>query len=123
MPRGEVGLQAVEDPPALHVGQEDVERHYRGLELLQLGERARRGARDQALEALHSRRFEEHLGEREVVLHDQDRKIIGLDLGPVVAGLVRLGLDLRLGVDRLDLGVPRRDRRLGERRLDDGLAL
>ena len=86
--RGEVGLQALEHAPALHVGQEDVERHHRRLVLAHHGERARAGAAHHALEALLPRRVEQDAREAEVVLDDQEDLVAGLDVVAVVVGLV-----------------------------------
>ena len=82
-----------------------------GWNSLIFDERARRRAGHHALEALPARRLEQHPRERQVVLHDQDRQVVGLDLGAVVARLVGLGLDFRLGVDRLHFGGRGRRRR------------
>ena len=55
----DVGLEPVEDAPALHVGQRDVERDHRRMELARHRQRAGAGVADQALEAGDARRVEQ----------------------------------------------------------------
>ena len=118
MARGEIGLQPLEHPPALHVGQVDIERQHRGLVLADHGERRGAGRRDQRLEALLPRGIEQDLGEAQIVLDDQQHAVAGLDLVAIIAHLVDedrrflVGLNRRQRLDGLDdFGLHRRRRR------------
>ena len=103
VPGGDVVLEPLDHAPAVDVGQADVEGD--GVGLVLAGHRQRGGAerRDQPLEALLARGLEQELGERQVVLDDQEQRIAGLDRLAVVAHLVdeRGGLE-----DRRRCGVP-----------------
>ena len=67
-------LQAVEDRPAGHVGQSDIERDGAGTELA--GQRQRRAAaqRDQRLDAAVVRQVHQDAGEGDVVFDDQQHR-------------------------------------------------
>ena len=82
--RRQVGLQPLEDAPAFHVGQEDVERDHRRLVVARHRERAGAARADQPLEAAARAPPEQHLGEREVVLDDQQHLVAGQDVVAVV---------------------------------------
>ena len=79
VPGGQVVLEPLEDPPAVDVGQVDVEGDRVGHVLA--GHRQRRGAErgDQPLEALLAGRVEQEPGEGQVVLDDQQDAVAGLD--------------------------------------------
>ena len=108
-----VGLQPVEDAPALHVGQEDVERDHRRMELARHRQRAAHPVADQPLEAGQAGRVEQHRREREVVLDDQHHAVAARDRVPIVLGHVREDLALEVaGGARRCFGV---DRHAGQR--------
>ena len=104
VPGARVVLEAVEDDPAVHVGQAQVERDGVGLQLVRQlqGRLAVRG--DHGLEAHLVRLVEQDRGEPGLVLDDQEDAVAGLDRVAVVAA------DLGLGVEA---GPPRGPRGRG----------
>ncbi|KAI1695359.1 hypothetical protein Ddc_21281 [Ditylenchus destructor] len=96
-----IRLQPVQHAPALHVGQEDVQRDQRRPELLRHGQRAGAGGRHQALHAGLPRRFQQHAGEGEVVLDDEQHPVAGDDVLAVVLGDVGEDDAVRRRVQRL----------------------
>ena len=79
--RGRIVLQPVENRPAGHVGQGDVQRDGAGDELA--GECQRRAAaqRDQGLDAALVRQVHQDAGEGDIVLDDQQHRIAGTESG------------------------------------------
>ena len=90
--RRQVGLQPLEHAPALHVGQEDVERDHR-----RAGTRASSPARRRRCEVTSPLKpaaraaSSSTLANAEVVLDDQQHPVAGLDVVAVVVGLVERG--------------------------------
>ena len=88
VPRRRIVLQPMQDPPAVDIGQEQIERDGGRLELV--GKLQRRDALrcDDSLEALFARRVEQESRKREIVLDDEQDVVARLDRVPVVAHLV-----------------------------------
>ncbi len=84
----EVVLEAIEDAPAVDVGQGDVERDRGGSVLAGEGQRGGPECGDQGLEARVPGRVDQEPGEPQVVLDDQERAVPGLDDVTVVVDLV-----------------------------------
>ena len=77
-------LELVEDRPAEHVGQEDVEGDGGGPVLLREHERVRAPRRREDLESLAVRLIDEDAGEVGIVLHDEEDGIALDDLVAVI---------------------------------------
>ena len=93
--RRQVVLEPIHHPPAVHVGQHDVERDGVGhvVARQRQGAGALRG--HQALAALFAHRFEQQAREGHVVLDDEQHGVAGLDRVAIVLRLV--GEQGRLG--------------------------
>ena len=96
--RGRVELELVEHRPAEHVGQEDIERDGRGVELPGQGQAQRALGGDDALEALVARQAEQDAGVVRIVLDDEQHGVALLDGVAVVLDvlLARDGQDREL---------------------------
>ena len=77
-------LQLVEHGPAEHVGQEDVERHRRRQELAGQGQGLGAAARDQRLQPAVAGEIDQDARVVRIVLDDEQRGVVGPDVGPIV---------------------------------------
>ena len=84
VPRRGIVLQPIENRPAGHVGQGDIERDGAGVELAREGERGGAAQRDQRLDAAIVRQVDQDAGEGDVVLDDQQDRIAGVNQVAVV---------------------------------------
>ncbi len=81
-------LQLAQHRPAEHVGQEDIERHRGGLELLGEIKGFRAARRDQDLEPLVASQVDQDARIMRIVLDDQKNCIPGFEIQPVVRQLL-----------------------------------
>ena len=88
VPGGHVVLEPVDDAPAVDIGQADIQGDRVGLVLARHRQRGGPERRDQSLEAFLAGGLEQQPGERQVVFHDQEQRIAGLQAVAVVADLV-----------------------------------
>ncbi len=77
VPGQRILLELAEHRPSQHVGQEDVERDRRRLELLGEVERIRPACRHQHLEALVAGKVGQDAGIMRIVFHDQQDAVAG----------------------------------------------
>ena len=82
--RDRIELELVQDRPAEHVRQEDIERDRGGPDLPRQGQRVRALVRDDALEAVVAREAEQDSRVMRVVLDDEHDRIALDDRFPVV---------------------------------------
>ena len=86
-------FQMVEDRPAQHVGQEDVQRNGGGMELAGQRQSFRTAHSHQHLESLVVRQITQNTRVVRIVFNDQQDGIVGLQVCPIV----RDALDRQLG--------------------------
>src|ERR1700739_1430434 len=98
MPGGWVLLQMVQYSPTQHVGKKYVEGDSCWVELPRQGQCIDAATRDQDLEALVARKVAENPRIMQVILHNKQNTIIGLQRMPVVFNL--LGVQLNHGCGR-----------------------
>ena len=79
-----VMLQAIEDGPAGHVRQSDIERDRAGHEFAGQRQSGAAAQRDQRLDAALVRQVHQDAGKSDVVLHDQQDRIAGTNQVAVV---------------------------------------
>ncbi len=84
VPCGRIVLQAVENRPARHVGQVDIERDGAGSEFAREAQRRAAAKRNQNLDAPVVREIHEDSGKGDVILDDQQNRIAGVNQIPVV---------------------------------------
>ena len=98
----------VEHGPAQHVGQEDIQRDSRGMELASQSKGFRTAQGDENLESLIARQIAKHAGIVRIVFDDQQDRIVGLQIVAIVRDL----LGRMFGDD--DAGQLKRHRRRGD---------
>ena len=81
-------LQLAQHRPAEHIGQEDIERHRGGLELLGEIERLGTAGRDQDLEPLVAGEINQHARIMRIVLDNQENCVPRLEIQSVVRDLL-----------------------------------
>src|SRR5688572_27555433 len=81
----------IQDSPAEHVRQENIEHDRERVELVGEGAHVRALRRNDALQTLFPHQTEQHLGEVMIVLDDKNDRIAGRDRFPVIGDRFRLG--------------------------------
>ncbi|GJE73411.1 hypothetical protein CHKEEEPN_4976 [Methylorubrum podarium] len=106
VPGAGVVLQEVEQGPAVHIGQADVEGNGVRLEAVRETQRAGPVLRDQTLEATLARELQQHRGEHGVVLHDEHDVVARVNRVAVVRGGRKRHRGIRLAANRPRRRVP-----------------
>src|SRR6185295_9632160 len=99
VPRVGAALENVEQPPAIHVRQIDVQRYQRRTEATHQRQRAAAGRRHYGLEAAIVRQIEQNAAELRIVLDDQQHALAGPDVLTIVGQLGRHQQRRRLASD------------------------
>ena len=86
--RRRILLQVVQHRPAQHVGQENVQRHCGWMVLLGQRERLRPAGRHKNFEALVARKIAQHARVVRIIFHNQQDRIVRLQIFPVVGNLL-----------------------------------
>src|SRR5436190_3733555 len=94
MPRCQIALEPLQDPPPLNVGQENIKRY--GMRLVFTGQSQGGGPqrRYQALHALFASRVEQEAGKAHIVFNNQQDAIARLN---VIAIIVRFVDEIEIG--------------------------
>ena len=85
--RGRIVLQTIEDRPARHVGQRDIERDRAGIELAGQRQSRRTAQGYQCADAAVVRHVHQNAREGDIVFHNQQHRVARLDQVPVVVDL------------------------------------
>ena len=86
--RSRVLFQVIENGPAQHVGQEDVERNRSGMEFARQCERFRAAQCDQNLESLIAREIAQHPRIVRIVFDNEQHSIVRLQIVAIIGNLL-----------------------------------